>query len=165
MMMKHLAKPMLILTLVFALVLCGCAVEPETFTKDGMSITLTNRFTEKEQAGYTVAYDSSKVAVLALKESFTTLEAAGLNSQSTVADYADVVIANNQMSDTDVQTKDGLTYFTYESDASGQTYSYIAAVYKADDAFWLIQFACLKSDYAEQEADMFTYAKSVTLQS
>lgn len=45
---------------------------------------------------------------------------------------------------------------------SGKDYTYHAFVYKAADAFWLIQFATLQKDYEEKIEDIFKYAGTVT---
>jgi hypothetical protein len=62
-MMKSLIKIVLLLSLCLAL-LCGCSAEPETFSKDGVSITLTSQFEELEQEGCVAVYGSRSEAVM-----------------------------------------------------------------------------------------------------
>lgn len=156
-------KTSLALTLVLALFLSGCSflfkeAEPKTFTKAGMSITLTSDFTESKQVPFTSYYMSEDALVFTLKEEFTLLEGF---SDYTLNEYCQLVIDNGQKAAT-IQTEDGLTYFVFDNSANGNDYSYFCTVYKATDAFWLVQFACLKEDY-DKFADKFKeWAKTVS---
>ena len=129
----------------------------KTFSKAGMSIVLTEKFTEKEQAAYTSAYDSERVAVFTLKEEFTLQE--GLGDLS-LNQYAQLVIEANKL-DAETKKEGDLTYFQYTKQANGKDNNYYAYVYKSADAFWLIQFAC-ESKYNETTTELFIkWAKSV----
>lgn len=159
-------KKVLYLLILLILGVTGCALlEPEekTFKDNGMSITLTDEFTEKDLVSTTVYFESMDAIVTGLKEEFSTLEAAGLTKDSTVEDYAKAVTTNNQK-DSEIKTEDGLTYFTYTSDVNGKTYFYIATVYKSNDAFWLFNFACDSSDQEKFESTFKTWAKSVSFE-
>ena len=84
-------KKVLYLLLLIIVAVTGCALlEPEekTFKDKGMSITLTDEFTEKDLVSATVYFESMDAIVTGLKEEFSTLEAAGLTKDSTVEDYA-----------------------------------------------------------------------------
>ncbi len=132
----------------------------KTFSAEGMSITLTNKFKETKVPNYTVCYDSSKVAVITLKESFTLVE--GFENY-TLAQYGDMVTKNNGLTSADLKTTDGLTYFEYDftNTEENKVYHYYSFVYKADDAFWLIQFATIKDDAKNHFDDIVGWAKSV----
>ena len=158
--MKRLSKAILLITLALSLLLCSCGILEEkekTFTVEGMSITLTNRFHKTKQEGFTVAFDSSKIAIFALKEVFGDK----LNADTTLAEYAELVVSANSL-DVEPKEENGLTCFTFENDASGTSYTYLAVVYKADDAFWLLQFATKSSDFDEKKDTLVSYAKTVT---
>ncbi len=159
-------KKVLYLLILIMVAVTGCALlEPEekTFKDKGMSITLTDEFTEKDLVSTTVYFESMDAIVTGLKEEFSTLEAAGLGKDSTALDYAKAVTTNNQK-DSEIKTEDGLTYFTYTSDVNGKTYFYIATVYKSNDAFWLFNFACDNSDKEKFESTFKTWAKSVSFE-
>ena len=161
--MKHVTKLLAIFALIGSLLLCACTASPKTFTKDGMSITLTNRFSEIKQENFLTGYGSTNAAVLVTKEAFTLFEGTTLGKSSTLTDYANAVITAQKLADgTEVKTNDGVTYFNYESSVDGVTYKYMATVHKSEDAFWMIQFSAKAADYADMEADFFTYAKSIT---
>lgn len=128
----------------------------KTFTKSGMSITLTEEFAEKEYVSYTSTYESTDIAVYTLKEEFTLFGGVDYSLDA----YTDLVISANGMSE-QVQHKDGLTYFTYQQDVNGKSFQYYAFTYKGEDAYWLIQFACTQDNSSKLESDIFQYAKSV----
>ena len=134
--------------------------EVKTFSKSGMSITLTDEFTEKYIQGYTAIYESKHVAVFALEEHFTLLE--GFEDY-TLAEYADLVIQNNGLSSTSTKTEKGLTLFEYDfkNPDTGLTYHYFSFVYKADDAFWMIQFSMEAKNTDAYENQIFDWARSV----
>ena len=139
---------------------CGEPKEKE-FTKEGLTITLTQSFKEASFEGYTVVYDSTKVAVFVIKESFSLL--AGFENY-TLKQYADLVHnANSSRNPGAVTEVEGLTTFEYSflNTDEDQTYKYFTTVFKGDDAFWTIQFCCKAENYNEYKADMIKYAKSV----
>ena len=153
----------LIVVLVAILLSGGCSFNEEEsnnkqYYDNGFSITLPSDFYKKDLASVTVYYESEYAIVTALKESFTTLETVGLNSNSSIEDYAKAVIKNNKQDDADLQlSEDGnFAYFVYEKEVSGKEFYYTAVVYKADDAFWLVNFACEdknKEEYSEKFID------------
>ena len=159
--MKHFTKAFFIITLVCTLFLCGCnpsAPEEKTFTSKGLTVTLTDEFQETSIDGFTVVYSSSKIALFALKEEFSHFEAG-----TTLAEYADLVIKANGLNNATVETKEGLTCFTYESTVDGVSYSYFASVFQGTDAFWLVQFSTETSDFEASKDAIVDYAKTVTV--
>ncbi len=132
----------------------------KTFSSDGMTITLTDEFKETHSEGYTVVYDSKKVAVFALRENFTLAE--GFENIS-LKKYADSVIQANNYSSAKVKTVDGLTYFEHDfiSPETNDTYNFFTYVYKTDDAFWVVQFATLSKNSEAYASKITEWAKSV----
>ena len=133
---------------------------PKTFTNEGMSITLSDEFKENDVGGYTAVYDSKKVAVFVLKEDFTFVE--GFENY-TLEQYAKLVITSNNLGDPEVKTVDEVAIFEYEykNTENNNTYKYFSYVYKADDAFWLVQFAVRDNAVDKYEAKIEEWAKSV----
>ena len=165
--MIRISSIALIIVLMAALFLSGCALfeaSPKTFTKAGMSITLTDRFTERDYVSFTAVYDSQYVAVFVLKEEFTLFEGSALGKNSSLNDYANAVILANGL-DVSPVTEDGLTFFTYQKENNGTDCTYFATVHKSDDAFWLIQFSAKTEQYESQKDNILTYAKSVSFSS
>ena len=133
---------------------------PKTFTNEGMSITLSDEFKENDVGGYTAVYDSKKVAVFVLKEDFTFVE--GFENY-TLEQYAKLVITSNNLGDPEVKTVDEVAIFEYEykNTENNNTYKYFSYVYKADDAFWLVQFAVRDNAVDKYEAKIEEWASSV----
>ncbi len=130
----------------------------KAFSADGMRITLTEDFTSASVDGYTACYDSQDVAILVIKENFSLLD--GLEEYS-LDQYGNSVLQRNQLSSAELKHDNGLTYFEYDYVIQNDTYYYFSVVYKADDAFWFMQFVTLK-DNAERYSDkLIQWAKSV----
>lgn len=134
---------------------------PQTFSSEGLEITLNKQFTEADHDMYTATFLSSNIAAFALKEEMALFE--GLMTDYTIDEYARLVIYANGKSEDDIKNKDGLTYFEYDTLVSelNDEFHYYAFLYKADDAFWMIQFATLKENVNDFEEEIFKYAKSV----
>ena len=135
----------------------------KVFSDEGIAITLTDNFRQIEASNYTLCYDSSKVAVFALREEFSLAEGF---SDLTLTEYANLVSNNNKDSGREVselKTIDGLTYFQYDfvNQAEKSTYSYYTFIFKEENAFWLVQFATLKNNSIKQYSNIVEWAKSV----
>lgn len=82
-------------------VLSGCSfmfASPKTFTNQGLSITLTNKFYEKQHISVTSYYESNQMIVLVIKENFSQLSQLGVNKNSTIEQYLNLVIRANKHS-------------------------------------------------------------------
>ncbi len=136
------------------------APEPLTFSNDGMSITLTDYFSESEYPGYTACYESANVAVFTLKESAVLLEEYGI---VTLDDYSALILETNEIAPYDLQNAEGIPFFEYEFEnpETNETYHYVTYMYQASDAFWIVQFSVLADTYPEYTADILAWAKSV----
>ena len=138
---------------------CSCGVvntEPKTFSKSGMTIELTNAFSEKEVVSYTATYQSMDIIVLALKEEFTLF---GTDTM-TLNEYAQLVLDANLL-EAEIITEDSITYFEYAREVNGKNLSYLSCVYRGTDAYWLIQFSCDTSNYTKLKETMLQYAATV----
>ena len=137
--------------------------DAKDFSSNGMSIRLTDEFIKTDIENYTVAYDSKNVAVFALKEAFALAD--GFQNY-TLEQYGNLVLENNNLSASELQNLDGLTEFEYEftNPNTKDTYKYFSFVYKADDAFWLVQFATLTENVNEYRAQILEWAKTVSFE-
>ncbi len=161
--MKKLASVILLIAIIASVLVSCSGASEKTFTSEGLTITLTSSFKEASGTGYTVAFDSKDVAVFALKEPFSAL--AGLENY-TLAEYTEIVRQNNSDKDnlTAIKTADALTWFeyTFNNTEVNKTYHYISYTFKANDAFWLVQFATVDSDIEALRPNIVTWAKSVS---
>lgn len=155
--------------LALAMLLTGCAAESEPavpaaleFSKAGLTVTLTDAFYEKEHMGYTTCFLSDEIAVFLLKEEYTLFENTDFSSASSLEEYAGLVWNANRFTGNVPLVTDGdLKYFEYDYSANGNDYTYRTYVFKAADAFWLVQFASLTDSYAALKDTMHSYAASV----
>lgn len=152
------------LLLIISLSACSLAIldpSPRTFSKAGLEITLDDSFTEKEHNSYTALYDSASAGVVILKEEFSLFPNVDTDNMS-VSEYATLVIQTNNR-DAEVKEKDSLVYFVFEAQANGKNFTYFCPVFKASDAFWLVQFFCTTENYASMESQFFSWAKTIKL--
>ncbi|MBR7160253.1 MAG: hypothetical protein IKD20_04360 [Clostridia bacterium] len=159
--MKRLLK-IVALCLIFCMTVAmsACAPSAKTFTKLEMSIELNTDFVEKTIISQTVYYESKDVIVTALREPFTLLS--GTENWS-VSKYGQTCITANALTGCTAQlSQDGTyAYFTYTKELNGVEYTYLATCHKADEAFWLIQFATFSSKYESVKTQLFEYAESI----
>lgn len=162
--MKKTFKVMLVvMAAMILLASCGGAkgAKEKDFSKAGMTITLTEDFTEKEVVSQTVTYASMDEVVMALKEEFTLFEQINMDPQTTTLEqYFDLIKTNNK-AQWELKEEDGLKCFTYDNTGNGKDYSYLGVILKGNDAFWLFQFSCEKANFDSKKADFMKYAKSI----
>ena len=158
------------LLLCCCLLLCGCFPgvmvipdndsigEPKTFEKDGIKLTLTENFIEKEsELGFYAYYVTNFCGVVVLKEDFSLEE--GL-ADRTLEEYVGSVIANNGHTGVEPQNQDDLWYYVRDKDGT-RSYSYS---YKGSDAFWIVQFICMTSDAPQLEDLFYLWANCVEVE-
>lgn len=132
--------------------------ESKTFEKDGIQLTLTDRFQEQEsEVGFYAYYVSNFCGVTVLKEKFTLEE--GLDERP-LEEYITNVIANNGHTDIEPQNRDGLWYYVKDVGTAG-SYSYS---FKGSDAVWVVQFICMTSDAPKLEDMFFLWASSIVVE-
>ncbi len=164
--MKKVLSAVLIICLLLSL--CGCsqkAYESKAaeFSSNGITITLTKAFEEKNNDGYTVCYDSEDSAVFILKESYSLKPEF---KDMTLEKYAESIYEKNSgKNPTPITQNDGLTYIEYEfsNGEGGASFKYFVAMYKGVDAFWLVQFVCDVDIYSEYFPHFVKWAKTVNV--
>ena len=161
--MKKIAFLMAVLILTLSLASCGLMGD-KTFTVDGLTITVKGFFSEQNDLNeaYNLILISPDAGVMILKETFSSLEAVGLDTDMTVKKYAEIVMKGNGFTGSPVE-EDGMTYFTYTETADGTEFTYMGFCYRGTDAYWLVQIYCTSEDYESMKPDMMEWAKSVTL--
>lgn len=167
---KSTMKKSIVFFVIIAIVCAACSFvatsgifdnpEPETFNYKNMSLVLTDDFEETEMDGFERCYDSERIAVFVIRERFDDVN---VDENYSLDEYGELVMKNNGMtSDVNLQHKDGLTYFEFEAvNDDGEECSYFVSMYKAEDAFWIVQFAGLTNEYDEDMANIIEWAKSV----
>lgn len=149
----------------FALMGCSAVslgqTKTELYASGGMEIVLPKGFTEHTVDGYTVCYDSASAEVFALREPFSLAEGV---EDMTVDEYADLVrTANVDKSPSSITVEEGfpMMEYTYYVESHEEDFVYLSVMYKAQDAFWTLQFVCSAEDYEEYRPQFIEWAKSV----
>lgn len=162
--MKKIKYLLTITVLSFMLVvLSGCSImfiKDKTFTNEGLSITLTNQFYEKDHISFTSYYESDRMLVVVIKEKFSSLSMVGITKNSTVEDYLKIVISANKHNTSLIEDSD-VPYFTYERSESGKDFKYFATAVKGSDSFYLVQFCVISDTYDKLKDDIVKYASSM----
>ena len=138
--------------------------QEKTFTKGGVTMTLTTSFldfteTDKNTADYTFVYASDSIGLLCVEE-----DKQQLFSQFDEMDlqgYA-LLIAQLYSLDTEPEQRDGLWTFTYENTVEEQAYTYRCTFFETDGSFWNIQSYTNTADFAANDAVMWKYVTSAT---
>ena len=163
-------KTLLMILVAFCLLLCGCQAksdEPvlpvaQDFSAAGMTLTLTEDFAQKQHAAYTAYFESADLLVLGLKEEYTLFEHTDFSAQTSPERYADLVWKSNRMEgDVPLQESDDLLWFEYDNHVNGVDYRYRAYVFKANDGFWLVQFAAHAESFDSFSDTIAGYAASI----
>lgn len=150
-----------VLAAVMLCLLCSCGASEKDFSKAGMTITLTNKFVEKDLVTQTAYYESTDAIVTALREGFDIFQQSGIDSNITVKQYAELCITVNNLSGVTADENEKYAHFSYEKQVNGQDFSYEAYCFRTDDAFWLIQFACHTKNLSKMTSVFEKYANSV----
>lgn len=156
--MKKQIITMILLICSLCPILSGCSLfsaKEKEFTKEGMTITLTDDFIEQEIITQTAYYVSKKALVTALKEDGSIL------GEATIKEYAELVCEVNKFDKNKIVFKDGYAEFTYEKEISGKEFYYYARCLQNGTDFWLIQFACETKNTEEFVPKFEKWASSV----
>lgn len=134
----------------------------QDFSADGLTITLTEDYTEIPGTGFSLCCEGPEAAMFALKEDFSLMP--GLENYS-VKQYAETVFQNNPMAaDSQLQTEGDLNWFEYSYQNLGEEepYHFFVYIFKSDDAFWMVQFAAPEEIAEENAQKIEKWAKSVS---
>lgn len=159
---------------IIALIISACALltlfscsgkkvyeeKEKSFTSNGITIKLTEAFSEISQEGYTAVYDSSEAAVFLLKENFTSFK----NEDMSLEKYAGFVLESNKdKAPTPISVEHGFSSFEYsfKNEETGKTYKYLTALFEGSDAYWCVQFTCESEKYEEYKPYFISWAKTV----
>ena len=119
--------------------LTACKDEQQVITVDDLQITISKDFVEKEYLNFTKSYETAEMAVCIIKETFSDLNRYGYSASTmTRVGYAEAVQKVNKKTynyATQVEKKDDLVTFTYESDAVGKDYKFLWVGYKLSQRY------------------------------
>ena len=61
----------------------------------------------------------------------------------------------------DLIHEDNLYYYTYDYEINNNEYYYVSTIHKSDNAFWICNFACKKSDKDKYHDLFIKWAKTI----
>lgn len=117
-------------------------VAEKTYSNSGFTITMEDGFYEKDLITATFYYESQNAGVAVIKEYFEDLSSLEIGSESSLEDYAELISYINEFDNQYEKLNDQIMYYTYDKTISGKDYSYMTAVTKGSNAFWVINLFC-----------------------
>ena len=133
--------------------------EPKTFEKAGISLLLTDKFTETEsERGFDAYYTADFCGVTVEKKLFTEVEGSADQSNEELIRY---FLASIGRSDIEPQERDGLWYYVkYEENSYRCVHAY---VYKGGDAFYIVQYIMNIIDEVDLQDTVHEWAKATKI--
>lgn len=159
--MKKFLYGLLAIVCLFALSGCGNS-ETKTYVVDDLTIVLPDTFVQEDMSGFLSYLENDEAGITVAEETFTDLEAIGLNSESTLDDYAAAVMASND-AEYELNNADNYIYFYYDSTVNGTDYHYMSALLKGDDEFYLISFFCFAEDSEKYDSIFKNWADTIVV--
>ena len=133
--------------------------EPKTFEKAGITLTLTDKFSETEsELGFDAYYTAVFCGVAVDKNLFTEVEGSAEQSNEEFIRY---FLASIGRSDIEPQERDGLWYYVkYEENSYRCVHAY---VYRGGDAFYLVQYIMNIIDEVDLQDTVHEWAKATKI--
>lgn len=145
--------------------LSGCSSNSgKTYSKNGISITMSSGFNEKDSDSVTYYLESNDVAFTALKEETAMFTEKGV-TVSSLDNYIELILKANKITDSQVTTLSDGKYklFTYEKNINEKDYFYTEVAVKGTDAYWRCIFACNKNDKNKYESKFINWAQTINV--
>ena len=134
-------------------------VTSQTFTVNGISITLTDEFEEGDLDGHDAFFFSDTVGVVVDSEAYTIFTEKGYNIDDvSLVQYAQWLQEANEMPDSEIADDNGIVSITYSRDNG---YTYYLCVYKGPDSFVRVTFYTQGENYDAVFQDFVKWAGSV----
>lgn len=129
---------------------------PKTFEKVGITLQLTDKFSDtKSKLEFDAYYTSDYCGVVVMKEPFTLEQ--GL-AELPLDEYIKNVIENNGHTNIEPQKRDGLWYYiNYNNSSYRCVFSY---VYKGTDSFYIVQYIINTVDEDTLKETIHDWAKA-----
>lgn len=141
-----------------AVLLTACAAKEKTFTKEGITVTLTNQFKEIDGGDFQMAYASNKYGFSAIGN-----EKAKLNVSSLHA-YTELVLSNANRSGLTIEEykEDNQTfeYVCYTAEVDGKTYGYMTVSKEGKNKYYTLNFWCFEKNFESSKDQFIEWAKS-----
>ena len=123
----------------------------------GLKITLPNDMLVYDTEDYDISYANNSLMFLGIKEPFTILSDIGLDSSSTIEEYA-VKVQEANRTPTFIP-KDNYMYYTKTENINNTSYDYVIMVAKGKDSFYILNFISLTKDKMQDK--VFSYIDTI----
>ena len=149
--------------IVIAIVISTDTSDNKTNTKtklyeiSGLKITLPNDMLVYDTEDYDISYANNSLMFLGIKEPFTILSDIGLDSSSTIEEYA-VKVQEANRTPTFIP-KDNYMYYTKTENINNTSYDYVIMVAKGKDSFYILNFISLTKDKMQDK--VFSYIDTI----
>ena len=139
------------LAAVLLLSLAGCS-RTKSYTCQELTMEIPSSFQdhsgEESTQKYTFTVSDDDLVIFGLREAFTDFPDGG---PKTLEEYSQLILTAND-TQSQLQSREGkqYVYFTFEKTLNNKQYRYIAAMFQAKDAFWLVQTSTYASKFNEE---------------
>lgn len=138
------------------------SAQPQTFTVDNYSITLTSAFEEDTVEGYDLVVISDDAAVF-LSRYTTTEFGEYFGEADNVQGYMENVAVYMGFTAGDVWMDSGTAHLEFSNDVDGNTYYYFTVLQLQGDTLYLTEFSCLDTEIDAHVDDFLTWEESITI--
>ncbi len=149
------------LAIILAFSLFSCNRNTVKYKCHEITIRLPEEFSNYEVDGYTMGFESEKVSIAGLREDYKTYPEL---ASTTLEQYSSFILDNNSnrgMKRSEYFGEMASAEHTYLNTENNQNYKYFSVMLKTHEAFWLIQFSCVESDYETLKPQFIEWAKTI----
>ncbi|RIA78263.1 hypothetical protein EI71_00211 [Anaeroplasma bactoclasticum] len=164
-------KILCLLLIVLTFGLASCGAREKTFTKNGVTITLSSDFYETEGVvGMACAYNSVKVGFMANKEKLDDFYDYDFSNKDNPKAYADLVISVNRVTPSHelinekTNNEQYFAYTDYTNNVNGVSAHYFLVCMLGEEYAYCMNFWTAASDFDTYKDQMMEYAKTIIVE-
>lgn len=164
---------LLLVILSFGLASCGTD-STKTFTKEGITVTLTNNYHEQKSEDFPVFYASKKAAFIGNKENLADFVDYDFSDKENPAYYGNfVLVANNLQFEgnqaakfQNMKNNNGQysAYTIYDAEGNGVAYRYLMVVMLGKDYAYCMNFSTARSEFVNYQEKFMEFAKTICVE-
>lgn len=153
-----------IVTLLTLFTLTSCKGKEQTFSSNGITITLTSKFKPQEISGAQVVYVTRKVGFMGNQESKNLLNI----SSNKLETYTKKVVEVGKIKDIELFTYDEngvmFMYGYYTATVSNITYKYMLVTKEGKDNYYTMNFWSLEKNFNANKNQFMEWAKTIVVE-
>lgn len=153
-----------IVTLLTLFTLTSCKGKEQTFSSNGITITLTSKFKPQEISGAQVVYVTRKVGFMGNQESKNLLNI----SSNKLETYTKKVVEVGKIKDIELFTYDEngvmFMYGYYTATVSNITYKYMLVTKEGKDNYYTMNFWSLEKNFNANNNQFMEWAKTIVVE-